>query len=309
MSDARPVPAPPARPAVALAARRATAAIARAATACRTATADERDRRGRAGRCGDAALGRAARSARWRRRSPRRGCWSPRRAPRRSASCTSRSGSEGEACERPIGVVARGADAATGWRCWRRAGVDPRRDRPRADAAAAPRRGICPRRPRRGSGVVRGPYQRVRRRGAADRAGHRRRAAADARPRRAGGGDRRGAGRARRSICGRGRSRGGGGVAIDWALVRRLALAGRRDPGGDAGDHAGADRQVQLRRRSRWRRRPTRSARTGLPRGETVNDADRQLDERLSRLRGAGAGLHRDGRRVFAAVRAVPGTE
>lgn len=50
-------------------------------------------------------------------------------------------------------------------------------------------------------------------------------------------------------------------------------------------------------------------ARQGLPRGETVNNADRQLDERLSRLRGAGLGFTRTGAALFSAVRAVPGAE
>lgn len=50
-------------------------------------------------------------------------------------------------------------------------------------------------------------------------------------------------------------------------------------------------------------------ARRGLPRGETVNDADRQLTERLSRLRGGGLGFSRTAAALLAAVRAVPGSE
>ena len=50
-------------------------------------------------------------------------------------------------------------------------------------------------------------------------------------------------------------------------------------------------------------------ARQGLPRGETVNNADRQLDERLSRLRGAGLGFTRTSAALFSAVRSVPGAE
>ena len=50
-------------------------------------------------------------------------------------------------------------------------------------------------------------------------------------------------------------------------------------------------------------------ARSGLPRGETVSNADRQLGERLTRLRGGGLGFSRTAAAVFAAVRAVPGTE
>jgi general secretion pathway protein L len=48
---------------------------------------------------------------------------------------------------------------------------------------------------------------------------------------------------------------------------------------------------------------------TGLPRGETVVDASRQLDERLSRVRGPGLGFTSTTAAVFAAVRATPGTE
>ncbi len=50
-------------------------------------------------------------------------------------------------------------------------------------------------------------------------------------------------------------------------------------------------------------------ARQGLPRGETVNNADRQLDTRLSGLRGGGAGFSRTAAAVFAAIRSVPGAE
>ncbi len=48
---------------------------------------------------------------------------------------------------------------------------------------------------------------------------------------------------------------------------------------------------------------------TGLPRGETVVDASRQLDERLSRVRGPGLGFTNTTAAAFAAVRATPGTE
>ena len=50
-------------------------------------------------------------------------------------------------------------------------------------------------------------------------------------------------------------------------------------------------------------------ARENLPRGETVNDAGRQLTERLSRLRGPGVGFSRTAAALFSAVRAVPGSE
>lgn len=50
-------------------------------------------------------------------------------------------------------------------------------------------------------------------------------------------------------------------------------------------------------------------ARGGLPRGETVNDAGRQLDARLVRLRGAGIGFSGTAAVLFDAVRSVPGSE
>ena len=56
-------------------------------------------------------------------------------------------------------------------------------------------------------------------------------------------------------------------------------------------------------------RRADLFARTGLARGEAVNDADRQLTARLDRLRGGGMGFSRTAAAVFAAVRATPGTE
>lgn len=50
-------------------------------------------------------------------------------------------------------------------------------------------------------------------------------------------------------------------------------------------------------------------ARSGLPRGETVTDPDRQLAERLSRVRGPGSGFSATVAAVVAAVRSVPGSE
>lgn len=50
-------------------------------------------------------------------------------------------------------------------------------------------------------------------------------------------------------------------------------------------------------------------ARGGLPRGETVNDAGRQLDARLVRLRGGGIGFSATAAIVFDAIRSVPGSE
>lgn len=56
-------------------------------------------------------------------------------------------------------------------------------------------------------------------------------------------------------------------------------------------------------------RRADALARTGLPRGETVNDAGRQLDARLVRMRGNGAGFTQTAATVFEAVQSVPGSE
>lgn len=56
-------------------------------------------------------------------------------------------------------------------------------------------------------------------------------------------------------------------------------------------------------------RRADLLARQGLPRGESVNDAARQLDARLVRLRGPGRGFSATAAAVYGAIRAVPGTE
>lgn len=50
-------------------------------------------------------------------------------------------------------------------------------------------------------------------------------------------------------------------------------------------------------------------AASGLPRGETVTDVGRQLDERLSGLRGPGRGFSATAAGVYAVVRAMPGVE
>ena len=50
-------------------------------------------------------------------------------------------------------------------------------------------------------------------------------------------------------------------------------------------------------------------AATGLPRGETITDADRQLTERLGAVRGPGLGFTGMAAAVFGAIRATPGTE
>ena len=97
-------------------------------------------------------------------------------------------------------------------------------------------------------------------------------------------------------------------AALDWALVRRLCwLAAaillvslgiglvRLAKYSFAAD--ALDRQAAL------------LAATGLPRGETVTDADRQLAERLGAVRGPGLGFTGMTAAVFAAVRATAGTE
>lgn len=96
--------------------------------------------------------------------------------------------------------------------------------------------------------------------------------------------------------------------AIDWKLIRRLGWLSVAILGvtllisivqimkySFAADSV--ERQADL------------LARQGLPRGETVNDADRQLDTRLSDLRGGGAGFSRTTAAVFAAIRSVQGAE
>ena len=51
------------------------------------------------------------------------------------------------------------------------------------------------------------------------------------------------------------------------------------------------------------------TARTGLPPGETITNVDRQLVERLARLRGPGQGFTRTLAAVLDAVRTTPGSE
>jgi general secretion pathway protein L len=50
-------------------------------------------------------------------------------------------------------------------------------------------------------------------------------------------------------------------------------------------------------------------AATGLPRGATIVDADRQLVERLAEVRGPGLGFAGTVAAVFGAVRSIPGAE
>ena len=95
--------------------------------------------------------------------------------------------------------------------------------------------------------------------------------------------------------------------AIDWRLVRRLALLGLAI--------LSVTLAIDLVRIVKYSfaadaldARADALARTGLPRGETVTDADRQLVERLSRVRGPGLGYSATVAAVYDAVRAVPGT-
>lgn len=97
-------------------------------------------------------------------------------------------------------------------------------------------------------------------------------------------------------------------VAIDWALIRRLALLG-----------AGillATLAIDLVRIAKYsfgadalEARADALGRTGLARGETVTDVDRQLSERLAGVRGPGLGFTTTTAAVYAAVRAIPGVE
>ncbi|PVE54527.1 general secretion pathway protein GspL [Arthrobacter sp. TPD3018] len=97
-------------------------------------------------------------------------------------------------------------------------------------------------------------------------------------------------------------------IGIDWPLVRRLAVMG-------AGILA-LTLAIDLVRIGKYSfgadaidARTEALARTGLPRGETVTDVDRQLAERLSAVRGPGLGFSRTVAAVYAAVRGTPGTE
>ncbi|TXC70132.1 general secretion pathway protein GspL [Sphingomonas ginsenosidivorax] len=96
--------------------------------------------------------------------------------------------------------------------------------------------------------------------------------------------------------------------ALDWRLIRRLAVLALLI--------LGVTLAISLVRIAKYSFGATALeaqadaiARTGLPRGETVTDAARQLDERLSRVRGPGLGFSATAAAVFAAVRATPGTE
>ena len=97
-------------------------------------------------------------------------------------------------------------------------------------------------------------------------------------------------------------------IGIDWALIRRLAWLSAAIVGVTVAitlvlliKYSTASNELE--------RRNDLLARSGLARGEAVNDADRQLDARLERLRGGGEGFTRTTAAVFAAIQATPGTE
>ncbi|WP_375404298.1 type II secretion system protein GspL [uncultured Sphingomonas sp.] len=97
-------------------------------------------------------------------------------------------------------------------------------------------------------------------------------------------------------------------IGIDWRLIRRLgwyALAILL-----------ATLSIDLARLTRYsvgadmlEARADAVAVQGLPRGGTVTDAPRQLDERLAALRGPGQGFSATSAAAFAAIRSVPGSE
>lgn len=97
-------------------------------------------------------------------------------------------------------------------------------------------------------------------------------------------------------------------VTLDWALIRRLAVLTAAillvtlsiDLIRIAKYSLGADAIAA---------RADALGATGLSRGETVTDVDRQLGERLSDMRGPGAGFTTTAAAVYAVVRAVPGIE
>lgn len=97
-------------------------------------------------------------------------------------------------------------------------------------------------------------------------------------------------------------------AGLDWALIRRLAVLALLV--------FGVTLAINLVRIARYalaadglERRAAELAATGLPHGETVTDADRQLAERLGAVRGPGLGFTGMAAAVFAAVQATPGTE
>ncbi|MES2056803.1 MAG: type II secretion system protein GspL [Pseudomonadota bacterium] len=97
-------------------------------------------------------------------------------------------------------------------------------------------------------------------------------------------------------------------LALDWALIRRLGWLSVAILTVTLFISIVSILKYSLAADALEQRADT-LARQGLPRGETVNDADRQLNERLSRLRGGGLGFSRTAAAVSSAVRSVPGAE
>ena len=97
-------------------------------------------------------------------------------------------------------------------------------------------------------------------------------------------------------------------LALDWALIRRLSMLAVAillvtlsiDLVTIAKYSFGADTVGA---------RADALGGSGLARGETVTDVDRQLAERLSAVRGPGAGFTTTAAAVYAVVRTVPGVE
>ncbi|WP_245841524.1 type II secretion system protein GspL [Sphingomonas lenta] len=210
---------------------------------------------------------------------------------------------DGTAPERSIGVV--GLDAMRRWlQQLAEIGVDPVAIVPAPLLIPAPREGYA-RAELAGEGVVRGPAA-----GFADEARLTELLTGGASPATLGRGElaealasvgtpldlRQGAFARRRKF------------AIDWRLVRRLAW------------YAGAillvTLAIDLVRLVKYdvgadmlQARADVVARQGLPRGATVTDSSRQLDERLAGLRGPGQGFSAITAAVFAAVQSIPGSE
>ncbi len=97
-------------------------------------------------------------------------------------------------------------------------------------------------------------------------------------------------------------------AAIDWALVRRLAWLGVAIMTATLLITLVLILRYNL-SAAAMEDKADALARQGLARGETVNDAGQQLTDRLSRLRGAGAGFSQTAAAVSSAVASVPGAE
>jgi general secretion pathway protein L len=97
-------------------------------------------------------------------------------------------------------------------------------------------------------------------------------------------------------------------IGIDWALVRRLAWLALAILSITLLIDVVRIVRLELAADS-VEARTEALARSGLPAGETVNDAGRQLSARLAGLRGPGQGFTRTAAVLFAVVQAVPGSE